>query len=93
MGLLLLRELNVQHIIHGNLINQLYSWLIAQKTLTPGDVEQHDQHLDHVLDRHCRRRDGYAFNMKEQLVTQRWGSGWYLAMGYKNVPGESWPDP
>jgi hypothetical protein len=31
--------------------------------------------------------------MKEQLVTQNWGSGWHSAMGYKNVSGESWPDP
>jgi hypothetical protein len=49
MGLLDLSELNVKHSIHGDLINQLYSWLIAQKTLAPDDVKRHDQHLYHTV--------------------------------------------
>ncbi|KAH8084623.1 hypothetical protein HD553DRAFT_342113 [Filobasidium floriforme] len=84
----ILRRLNVEHSVYGDIINRLYAWTISQNILTSQHVQIHDRQLFDALERLKKRREEVAHTIKEDSVASVWGVEWYRTLGYKNVPGK-----
>jgi hypothetical protein len=70
VGLFLLRRLNVTHAAHRSLVDQLYSWIIGQRILTPKEVEDRDLLLFLEPQRYIKRRDEVTRTLKRDFASR-----------------------
>lgn len=88
-SLSVLRELNCRVHTAGDLVNQIYTWSVANGFITLEYIKCFDPFLLEQLQRGHKRWDENRHSLLAGGISRNWGGNWGTTLHFRRLPGKS----